>query len=295
MAQEQERQRATRRYRPTVIILGTYGLHVIALCLVVWVPAARMVVFWALLANHLILTLAGLWPRSRVLGPNMVRVEDFSPDTVYLTFDDGPDPLVTPRVLDLLDAMNFKATFFVKGEQALRFPDLVREIVLRGHGIANHSHHHAVTFAFQSIGGVAKELKVAQTAIGAACGRTPRYFRAPFGFRSPFLEPALCRMGLDLVSWTRRGFDTRCRDSALILKRLLRGLKAGDILLLHDIPLDEGDPSAEPIVLRVLPILLKELQQASLRSEALPEWESLTIRGDSPHNQIGQTEKKFEE
>lgn len=283
MASGQRQQRGTRKYRPTVIILGTYGLHVIGLCLLIWVPAARMVVLWALLANHLILTLAGLWPRSRLLGPNMVRVEDPAPDCVYLTFDDGPDPLVTPKVLDLLDTMNFKATFFVKGEQALRFPELVREIVFRGHGIANHSHHHAVTFAFQSIGGFAKELNDAQRAIGEACGCTPRYFRAPFGFRSPFLEPALCRMGLDLVSWTRRGFDTRCRDSALILKRLLKGLKEGDILLLHDIPLDEGDPLAEPIVLRVLPMLLKELQQASFRSKALPEWETLTIRGDSSY------------
>lgn len=281
MAPGQEHRRGGREYRPSVIILGTFGLHIIGLALVIWVPAARMVVLWALLANHLILTLAGLWPRSRVLGPNKVRIEDPSPHCVYLTFDDGPDPLVTPKVLDLLDAINFKATFFVKGEQALRHPDLVREIVSRGHGIANHSHHHAVTFAFQSIGGFAKELNDAQSAIEKACGHIPRYFRAPFGFRSPFLEPALCQTGLNLVSWTRRGFDTRCRDSALILKRLLRGLKAGDILLLHDISLDADESSTEPMVLRVLPPLLKRLQQGSLRSETLPDWESLSIRGDS--------------
>ena len=68
---------------------------------------------WALLANHLILTLVGLWPRSRVLGPNMVRVEDPAPDCVYLTFDDGPDPEYTPKILDALKKEGKKSALFL--------------------------------------------------------------------------------------------------------------------------------------------------------------------------------------
>lgn len=222
-----------------------------------------------LLLDHLILTLVGLWPRSTLLGPNTVRISPTPPDCVYLTFDDGPNPEITPKVLDLLDQYHFHATFFVIGQHVRQYPDLAREILRRGHAIGNHSDVHGYTFAMHTVDGYIEELMTSQQAIFDATGRWPRYFRAPFGFRSPLLEPALCRTGLHLMAWTRRGFDTRCGSSRKVLERLTRNLASGDILLLHDGPYGLDQPEGA-MVLQVLPDLLTIIQQRGLCSAVVP-------------------------
>ena len=102
-------------------------------------------------------------------------------------------------------------------------------------------------------------------------GRRPTAFRAPAGLRNPFLDPVLHRLGLNLVSWTRRGFDTRERDPARVLARLTRGLAGGDILLLHDGHAARSRSSAAPVVLDVLPPLLAALRDAGLRGVRLQD------------------------
>ena len=101
-------------------------------------------------------------------------------------------------------------------------------------------------------------------------GERPRYFRAPAGLRNPFLDPALQRLGLELVSWTRRGFDTARREPAGVVARLTRGLAPGDILLLHD-----GNAAhtarGTPVILEVLPTLLRRFRDAGLLTVTLPE------------------------
>jgi peptidoglycan/xylan/chitin deacetylase (PgdA/CDA1 family) len=153
---------------------------------------------------------------------------------VALTFDDGPDPEVTPRVLDALDKAGMKATFFLVGERAARHPALAREIVRRGHAVENHSHRHAKAFACYGIARMRRDVEAAQAAIADAVGVAPLFFRAPFGIRSPLLDPALARCGLHYASWTRRAFDTVASDPARVLERLARVVAAGDIFLLHD-------------------------------------------------------------
>ena len=98
----------------------------------------------------------------------------------------------------------------------------------------------------------------------------PRFFRAPFGIRNPLLEPALCRLGLRLASWTRRGYDTREASPEKVCRRLLRGLAAGDILLLHDAnsALTAG---GGPVLRQVLPRVLDAIDTKGLRGIALPE------------------------
>jgi peptidoglycan/xylan/chitin deacetylase (PgdA/CDA1 family) len=96
----------------------------------------------------------------------------------------------------------------------------------------------------------------------------PRFFRAPFGTRSPLLDPALARLGLSLVSWTRRGYDTVDGDAARVLRRLVSGLAAGDVLLLHD-GVTVREHRAEPTVLAVLPWLLDELAARGLKAVSL--------------------------
>jgi peptidoglycan/xylan/chitin deacetylase (PgdA/CDA1 family) len=223
---------------------------------------------WALaavVANHAVLTAVGLWPRSSALGENLVRLPAAAGARreVALTIDDGPDPEVTPAVLDLLDAAGARGTFFCIAERAARHPALVREIVRRGHSVQNHSHVHRHDFSLLGPCGFAREIGAAQDVLGELAGERPRFFRAPAGLRNPFLAPVLHRLGLTLASWTRRGFDTRERDPQRVLQRLTRGLAAGDILLLHDGHCAR-DAQGRPVVLSVLPALLAELRRLQL-------------------------------
>ncbi len=248
------------------------GIHLLAGGYMVLKPEEWPFAFQVLAFNHLLLTGQGLWPKSTLLGPNWQRlpIQSDQPRRVALTFDDGPDPLVTPRILDLLEASSSKATFFVIGERALQYPDLVREIIDRGHTIGNHSQHHRLGFACSSVRGFIKDVGEAQASIAGITGLQPRFFRAPFGIRSPLLEPALCALGLHLVSWTRRGYDTRERRPQKVLRRLLQGLDDGDILLLHD-GHSAVTGNQQPVVLDVLPILLKRLQDHGLQGVNLDE------------------------
>lgn len=259
-----------RPYRPSWLIVLSGLIHGFGLILMLWHPEYVPGVVLTLIVNHLVLTLVGLWPRSSLLGPNTVHLQSVPNRCVYLTFDDGPNPLITPQILDLLDQYGYQGTFFVIGEHVRQFPDLAREIVHRGHAIGNHSDQHGYTFAMHSVHGYTEELEASQQAIFDATGLWPRYFRAPFGFRSPLLEPALCRTGLHLMAWTRRGFDTRSNSPQKILARLIRDLKYGDILLLHDGPFGLHRDSGK-VVLTVLPQLLEVIKQKGLHSEVIPQ------------------------
>jgi peptidoglycan/xylan/chitin deacetylase (PgdA/CDA1 family) len=189
---------------------------------------------------------------------------------VALTIDDGPDPEVTPAVLDLLDAHGARATFFCIAQHAQAHPQLCREIVRRGHSVQNHSHQHRHNFSLLGLRGFGREIEAAQDALSQVTGELPRFFRAPAGLRNPFLAPVLHRLDLQLVSWTRRGFDTVRTDPARVLSRLTRQLAAGDILLLHD---HNGarTSAGQPVVLEVLPALLRAFAQGGLRSVTLPD------------------------
>ena len=123
---------------------------------------------WALgavLANHLLLCAAGLWPRSRLLGREPDPPAGHRRAQVALTIDDGPDPEVTPRVLALLEAQHAKATFFCVGERVRQHPQLAREIVSRGHAIENHSERHPWRFSLLGPRGMAQEIRRAQDSI----------------------------------------------------------------------------------------------------------------------------------
>jgi peptidoglycan/xylan/chitin deacetylase (PgdA/CDA1 family) len=245
-------------------------LHAAAVVIVVMQPALWPWVLGAVAGNHLLLIAAVLWPRGRVLGPNLLRLPAAAAarNEVSLTFDDGPDPEVTPRVLDLLDRYQAKASFFCVGEKAAAHPDLVREIARRGHSLENHSHRHSHAFAFFGLSRLKSDVQSVQKIIAGITGRAPRFFRAPAGFRSPLLDPVLARCGLRYVSWTRRGLDAVDRNPGRVLQRLTRGLAAGDILLLHDTGRSRTRDGT-PVVLAVLPDLLERIQAQGLKPVTL--------------------------
>jgi peptidoglycan/xylan/chitin deacetylase (PgdA/CDA1 family) len=188
---------------------------------------------------------------------------------VALTFDDGPHPELTPRVLDLLDAHGARASFFCVGRLVEKHTSLVREMVERGHGIENHTWSHPNSFAFLSPAGLVTQIGRTQSIIDQVTGRVPKYFRAPAGIRSPWLDYVLHRLQLRLVSWTRRGFDTVEKDPNRIKRRLLKNLAPADILLLHDgVPRDTDRRGAN--LLDVLASVLEEIQRQELEAVPLP-------------------------
>lgn len=260
------------RWHAPALVKATVACHVGAGAAVLIEPATWPWSAGVLALNHAVLTGAGLWPRSTWLGANMRRLPEAAAQRheVALTLDDGPDPHITPQVLDLLDAHGARATFFCIAEQAARHPHLTREIVARGHSVQNHSHRHRHTFSLSGPRGFAREIDQAQDTLARITGQRPAYFRAPAGLRNLFLAPVLDERGLQLVSWTRRGYDTARRQPEGVLRRLTRDLAAGDIVLLHD----RGSataPSGRPVVLEVLPALLARIRQAGLHSVTLPQ------------------------
>lgn len=254
------------RWRPTVLIRATMWLHGLAVALWVVYPMQWRWVLAALLANHLLLMLVGLWPRSHWMGPNWTQLPAAAAarHEIALTIDDGPDPVVTPQVLALLARHGIYATFFVIGARAERYPDLCRDIVRAGHAVENHSQRHHHNFALMGVRGITQELQAAQATLTAITGQRPLFFRAPAGFRNPFLDPVLHRMRLQLASWSVRGFDTRVGHVGQVTAKLLAGLRPGAIVLLHD-----GNaartPAGRPVILTVLPALLDAAEAANLQ------------------------------
>ncbi len=254
------------RWQSTLLIRASIALHLLALIVVIAEPGQWRWALGVVLANHILLMLVGLWPRSHWLGPNWTRLPAAASarNEIALTIDDGPDPFVTPQVLDMLDRYAAQATFFCVGEKAARYPDLCREIVHRGHAVENHSQHHRHHFALMGHSGFMRELQAAQDTLTTITGQRPLFFRAPAGLRNPFLDPVLTRLGLRLTSWSVRGFDTQIGDVERVKNRLLRGLRAGAILLLHD-----GNAARTldgiPVILEVLPTVLASAAAANLR------------------------------
>jgi peptidoglycan-N-acetylglucosamine deacetylase len=222
---------------------------------------------------HLAVCLAALWPRSQWLGPNLVRLNAGAQARreVALSFDDGPNETLTPAVLDLLDQYQCKASFFVIA-QKLKDPIHARwakAILARGHCLENHSWSHPWSFAFRGLAGLQSEIDQAQELISQFSGQNPRYFRAPAGIRNPLLQPLLELKGMQLASWTRRGFDTRDKNTASVTQRLLKNLQAGDILLFHDGHC-ASNSEGRPVMLLALESVLKQLKIQGLRGIALP-------------------------
>jgi peptidoglycan/xylan/chitin deacetylase (PgdA/CDA1 family) len=261
------------RWRPTPFLAASGLLHVAGLAALAAAPRRWPWIAGALLADHIAIAANGLWPQSTWLGPNLARLPAAAArrGEVALTFDDGPDPVVTPQVLDRLAERGARATFFLVGRRAATHPEIAAEIVRRGHRVENHTWSHPNSFALYPWQALVREVRQAQEVLADLSGSAgsgektaPRLFRAPAGFRNPLLDPVLAAAGLTLASWTRRGFDTVDRSADRVAGRLLSGLAAGDVLLLHDGPTVARTPGGVPVVLEALPRVLDGIAHRGL-------------------------------
>ena len=182
------------------------------------------------------LTVAGLaahgtWHRnSWIFGPvlNHLPTADVS-----ITFDDGPNPNATPIILDVLKREGVKATFFVLGRHADRWPALVKRMADEGHQLGNHGYFHRKLHR-RTPGYVRDDLTRGAEAIERASGARPRVFRAPHGFRNPWVTPIARSLGERTIGWSLGVWDSARPGADEIVRRALDGMRAGSILLLHD-------------------------------------------------------------
>jgi len=259
-------------WHSTLLIRLSAVLHLLLFITVILLPHLWPWLLAIFLVNHLILASVGLWPRSNWLGPNWTHLPAAATkrNEIALTIDDGPDPIVTPQVLKILDDHAVKATFFCIGNKALQQPELCREIVQRGHMIENHSQQHRHNFSLLGINGFSREIEAAQQTLSTITGRRPQFFRAPAGLRNPLLQPVLSNLGLMLASWSVRAFDTKAHDAEKVSRKLIAGLRPGAILLLHD-----GNAALTkaniPIILAVLPAILQAARNQHLRFVTLQD------------------------
>jgi peptidoglycan-N-acetylglucosamine deacetylase len=173
-------------------------------------------------------------PRAALWTPVIWRGDVGGPARVAITFDDGPSPDTTPRVLDCLGEMQVRAAFFVIGANAARYPALVRRIDKEGHVIGNHTFDHHHLGLLRRTAYWKDQLRRTDDVIEAETGRRPRYVRPPMGFKTPFQGSAVHLGSQHLITWTRRALDGIPTTSEQILHRLGRRTRAGDIILLHD-------------------------------------------------------------
>jgi peptidoglycan/xylan/chitin deacetylase (PgdA/CDA1 family) len=211
----------------------------------------------------------GMWgayaPNSQLFGPVIGR-GPLEP-VVYLTFDDGPNPGVTHRVLEVLEQEQVPATFFMVGKHVERHPHTALAVAWAGHEIGNHTYSHTKLHRVGP-GRARDEIRSAHHTITAVTGYTPRSFRAPHGYRSPFVARATAPYGYRSFGWTFGVWDSACPGVARIRSRVRRQLTPGAIVLLHDG--DGYDPSGERWqTAAALPGIIRDIRAAGYRFGSL--------------------------
>ena len=210
----------------------------------------------------------GSFHRNSILfGRPLTRVGPHGDRVLALTFDDGPNPEATPVILDALATRGVRATFFVLGRHAERWPHLVRQTAEAGHEVGNHGYYHR-KLHFKSPRYVRADLELGTRAIEDSAGVRPRWFRSPHGFRSPWVTPIARSLGQRTVGWSLGVWDSDRPGVDAIVRRTTEGAKPGAILLLHDG--DGYDPSGDRTqTARAIPLIVDRLLDSGYRFELL--------------------------
>ena len=210
------------------------------------------------------------WSTITMLGSFNIRWNYFlraknhfseSNNSIYLTFDDGPNEEFTPKVLELLKVHHAKATFFCIGENIQKHPKVFQQIIDEGHSIGNHSFSHKPSFGFLSTKAVTEDIKKTQTLMKEEFNLETKLFRPPFGITNPNIAKAVETLNLETIGWSVRSFDTFFKNPEMIVKMIKPQIKNGSVVLLHD-------KSQSSVAL--LELLLMELKNYSITSVNLP-------------------------
>lgn len=171
----------------------------------------------AVIATGAVAAYGAVYPRAQLFGRTICRTN--GPSKLAITFDDGPNPAITPQLLDLLDRYQAKATFFVIGRYLRECPELVKETAARGHIVGNHTETHPNLF-WRNQAQVTVELRLCHTAITNVLGAPPKWFRPPYGFRNPWVISAAAALGCQTVMWTLIPGDWREKPAEWLIERM---------------------------------------------------------------------------
>ncbi len=181
---------------------------------------------------------------------------------VALTFDDGPLPYFTARVLDILKRYQVQAIFFCIGYRIAKHPEILLEIHNQGHIIGNHTYFHGKFFDLQLASQMRKELTKTDLIITKTLNKKPRFFRPPYGVTNPNLAKAIKIGNYVTIGWSVRSFDTITKDEDKLFARITKNLRGGDVILLHDF--------CESTI-GILPRLIEHINKVGLKVVRLDE------------------------
>lgn len=212
-----------------------------------------------------VLSIGFLWLVLTILGSGLIgwnyhlKALNANPNAnhVAITFDDGPNPNFTPKVLELLEKHQAKATFFCIGKHIDSHPDIFKNIIKNGHSVGNHTYSHSNFFGFFGTDKVVAELIKANKTAKETSGLDLKLYRPAFGVTNPNIKRAVNQLKLTTIGWNKRSFDTTNLNENQIFNRITKNLKKGDVILLHD--------TSEKSI-RVLERLLLFLQEKNLQS-----------------------------
>lgn len=243
--------------------------HNLLIIFCITAAALSSIIFWE--TDHLWIVLAAialLFVSVTAYGSAQIQVNYFLKSinrgkikAISLTFDDGPDPDSTPRILDTLLENNLKATFFVIGRKAVNHPELLRRIVEEGHTIANHSYSHHYLIALFSTQKLRTDIQRCNDAIRDITGHVPLFFRPPFGVTNPRYAAVLKDLQMQSIGWSLRSMDTRAKNKYQLIRKIISKLKAKDIVLLHD---------HLPLTADTLPDIIGHCREMGIKIEPLP-------------------------
>jgi peptidoglycan/xylan/chitin deacetylase (PgdA/CDA1 family)/GT2 family glycosyltransferase len=212
----------------------------------------------------------GINPRSRFYGKVWSNGNRNHP-RIALTFDDGPNEPYTSQVLGILDRHGIKATFFIIGQNAQRYPEICQQIVTAGNVIGNHSYHHRKSLCLRRGRTVAHDIKMAHQAIYDSTGLEPKLFRPPHGFRTPWMMRAIRNLGYTVVTWDNMTGDWNANKSAEDIERtIVQRAKPGGVIVLHD-GRDSRPSYDRSQMLQALPFVIGTLKKRGFDFVTIPE------------------------
>ena len=245
-------------FRKTNIVFGVVSASL--LCLLFFFSFHWIYVFTVVVLIYLSIVIYGSFTISSNFHFQVICSGKKDVEGIALTFDDGPVPGVTDKVLDILKKHDLKAAFFCIGQRIYENPDLAKRIVDEGHIIGNHTYGHSHFFDFFTTKDMLYDIELCSKTIYEYTRKEAVYFRPPYGVTNPNMKKALEKLSLIPIGWSVRSLDTITKDINTIFKRITKDVKEGDIILLHD-----GD---EKIVF-VLEMFIEEMRKRNISIKPL--------------------------
>lgn len=251
------------------LLLWLFSVSALVWCALSWhAPPSTTALAVAFAVLYLYATLGVFWPQLGMYGDALAQGKAGRGE-IALTFDDGPHPVTTRAILEILRAHDVRATFFLLGHKVEAHPDVVREIQAAGHAIGIHGFEHDRLFSLRSAAYAQRQIERTRTAIEQACGVRSTLFRPPIGFASHLTFLGAERAGVGLVAWSVRSLDgIRGAVAEKVAARVIAHLKDGAIVLMHDSA--ERDDFT-PASIAALPAVLAALREHKLTAVSVEE------------------------